>query len=42
MNKSRCLELTAVVCLFLAAAVSQAAIPAGSALQTHLKYAGRA
>ena len=42
MNQGRFIELTAVLCLFLAAAASQAAIPADSALQVHLKYAHRA
>jgi D-alanyl-D-alanine endopeptidase (penicillin-binding protein 7) len=35
-------KLTAVFCLFLAATVSHAAIPSGSAVQTHLKYSHRA
>jgi serine-type D-Ala-D-Ala endopeptidase (penicillin-binding protein 7) len=42
MNHGRFLGLTAVVCLLFAAAVAEAAIPAGSAVQAHLKYAGRA
>jgi len=41
MNHGRCLGLTALLCMFLAAAAAPAAIPAGSALQVHLKYAHR-
>jgi serine-type D-Ala-D-Ala endopeptidase (penicillin-binding protein 7) len=41
MNQDRWSALTAVLCLLLAASVAQAAIPAGSAVRTHLKYAGR-
>jgi serine-type D-Ala-D-Ala endopeptidase (penicillin-binding protein 7) len=42
MKQGRCLELTAVLCLVLAASAAQAAIPSGSVLQAHLKYAPRA
>jgi serine-type D-Ala-D-Ala endopeptidase (penicillin-binding protein 7) len=42
MNQGRCFELTAVFCLVFAAAASQAAIPAGSVVQVHLKYSARA
>ena len=42
MNKVRGLQMTAVLCLSFAAALSQAAIPARTVHKTHLKYASRA
>jgi len=42
MNKVRGFTLTAVLCLSFAAALCQAAIPAGALQKTHLKYAARA
>ena len=42
MDHDRCLRLAAATCLLLIAAVSQAAVPEGMAVRTHLKYAGRA
>jgi serine-type D-Ala-D-Ala endopeptidase (penicillin-binding protein 7) len=41
MIQGRFFKLTASVCLLLAAAVSQAGMPAGSVVRTHLKYAPR-
>jgi D-alanyl-D-alanine endopeptidase (penicillin-binding protein 7) len=42
MNQDRWIKLTAVLCLFLAAAVSHAATPRDGVVQTHLKYSRRA
>jgi D-alanyl-D-alanine endopeptidase (penicillin-binding protein 7) len=42
MNQGRWIERTAAWWLLLAASVSQAAIPQGTAVRTHLKYSGRA
>ena len=43
MNHDRCLRLTAAACLFLLVSVAQAAtVSQGTAVRTHLKYAGRA
>jgi D-alanyl-D-alanine endopeptidase (penicillin-binding protein 7) len=42
MDHGRCLRLGAATCLLLIAAVSQAAVPQGMAVRTHLKYASRA
>src|SRR5580700_6878635 len=42
MNHDRCLRLAAATCFLLIAAVSQAAVPQGMAVRTHLKYTGRA
>src|SRR6202050_3219764 len=42
MIQVRWLPMTAVLCLSFAAALAQAAIPAGTVQKTHLKYASRA
>jgi D-alanyl-D-alanine endopeptidase (penicillin-binding protein 7) len=42
MNQGRWLGMTAVLCLWLTAPLSQAAVPSGSVVRTHLKYANRA
>jgi D-alanyl-D-alanine endopeptidase (penicillin-binding protein 7) len=42
MIQVRWLPMTALLCLSFAAALSQAAIPAGTVQKTHLKYASRA
>ena len=42
MNQARGARFAAALGLLLLAAVSQAAVPEGMALRTHLKYAGRA
>ena len=41
MNKLRGLGMTTVLCVSFAAALSQAAIPAGAVQKTHLRYAAR-
>jgi D-alanyl-D-alanine endopeptidase (penicillin-binding protein 7) len=42
MNQDRWMKLTAMLCLFLAAAVCHAATPRDGVVQTHLKYSRRA
>jgi len=42
VNKLRGLGMTTVLCVSFAAALSQAAIPAGAVQKTHLRYAARA